>query len=173
MPQPAPENLEMAFLGLGANLGEPAATLAAARDLLAALPQSRLVAASALYRTAPVGGPAGQPDFFNVVLALATTLEPTVLLEHSLAIEERFGRRRLQRWGPRTLDIDLLLQGERLLDVPALQLPHPRLHRRRFVLEPLCELAAELLHPRLGVPFRQLLAKLPGDDRVERLNQRW
>ncbi|GAB6083943.1 2-amino-4-hydroxy-6-hydroxymethyldihydropteridine diphosphokinase [Desulfuromonas carbonis] len=163
----------MAYLGLGANLGAAVATLAAARDLLAALPQSRLVAASALYRTAPVGGPAGQPDYFNAVLALATALEPTLLLEHALAIEGHFGRRRLQRWGPRTLDIDLLLFGERLLDLPGLQLPHPRLHQRRFVLEPLCELAAELLHPRLGVPLRQLLAKLPGDDRVERLNQRW
>ncbi|WP_459861596.1 2-amino-4-hydroxy-6-hydroxymethyldihydropteridine diphosphokinase [Desulfuromonas carbonis] len=165
--------MEMAYLGLGANLGAAVATLAAARDLLAALPQSRLVAASALYRTAPVGGPAGQPDYFNAVLALATALEPTLLLEHALAIEGHFGRRRLQRWGPRTLDIDLLLFGERLLDLPGLQLPHPRLHQRRFVLEPLCELAAELLHPRLGVPLRQLLAKLPGDDRVERLNQRW
>ncbi|AMV71038.1 2-amino-4-hydroxy-6- hydroxymethyldihydropteridine pyrophosphokinase [Desulfuromonas sp. DDH964] len=163
----------MAYLGLGANLGAAVATLASARDQLAALPQSRLVAASALYRTAPVGGPAGQPDYFNAVLALATALEPTLLLEHALAIEGRFGRRRLQRWGPRTLDIDLLLFGERLLDLPGLQLPHPRLHQRRFVLEPLCELAAELLHPRLGVPLRQLLAKLPGDDRVERLNQQW
>jgi len=173
MLQSAPDNLELAFLGLGANLGEPAATLAAARDRLAELPQSRLVAASSLYRTAPVGGPVGQPDFFNAVLALATSLEPTVLLEHALAIEKRFGRRRLLRWGPRTLDVDLLLFGERLLDLPALQLPHPRLHRRRFVLEPLCELAPEVRHPRLGVPLRQLLAQLPGGDRVERLTQPW
>ena len=173
MPRLASENLEMAYLGLGANLGQPAATLAAAREQLAVLPLSRLVAVSALYRTAPVGGPAGQPDFFNAVLALATALEPVQLLERTLAIEEGFGRKRLQHWGPRTLDIDLLFHGTRLVAEPGLQLPHPRLHLRRFVLEPLCELAAEMIHPRLGVTLRQLLAQLPGSDRVERLNRPW
>ena len=172
MSSSAPESV-IVFLGLGANLGDPAATLVAARDALARLPQSRLLDSSALYRTAPVGGPPGQPDYANAVVALATALPPRELLAACIAIEERFGRQRQERWGPRTLDIDLLLYGERVLDEPDLIVPHPRLHRRRFVLAPLCELAPRQVHPLLGQPLQRLLDQLDDPARVERLAASW
>lgn len=172
MSRTAPEPVT-AYLGLGANLGDPAATLAAARDELARLPGSRLLARSSLYRTQPVGGPPGQPDYLNAVVALATSLSAQELLAAGQAVEEQFGRRRRERWGPRTLDIDLLLYGGQVFAEPQLVVPHPRLHRRRFVLAPLCELAPQLVHPSLGQPLRQLLAQLDDPARVERLNASW
>ena len=167
----APE--QTAYLGLGANLGDPAATLAAARDALARLPRSRLLACSALYRTAPVGGPPGQPDYLNAVVALATHLPPAALLAHCLALEERFGRLRSEPWGPRTLDIDLLLYDDLALDSPDLVLPHPRLHLRRFVLEPLCDLAPQLILPGTGAPLSRLLKALKNPERVELIGTEW
>ena len=172
MSQPSPEQLRV-YLGLGANLGDPAATLAAARDTLAALPQGRLSACSSLYRTAPVGGPPGQPDYVNAAVELDTTLPPQELLERCLAIEARFGRQRRERWGPRSLDIDLLLYDALVSDDSRLTLPHPRLHLRRFVLEPLCELAPQLVHPRLLLPLQELLRQLADPNRVERLTTDW
>jgi 2-amino-4-hydroxy-6-hydroxymethyldihydropteridine diphosphokinase len=162
-----------AYLGLGANLGDPATTLAAARDALVRLPQSRLSACSALYRAAPVGGPTGQPDYLNAVVALATDLPPARLLAHCLALEEHFGRRRTLRWGPRTLDVDLLLYDDLVLETPELTVPHPRLHLRRFVLAPICELAPQLSHPVLGASLDRLLTELADPSRVERLNTEW
>lgn len=162
-----------AYLGLGANLGDPAATLAAARDALARLPQSRLLACSALYRTAPVGGPPGQPDYLNAAVALATSLPPTALLAHCLALEERFGRLRCEPWGPRTLDIDLLLYDDLVLDSPDLVLPHPRLHLRHFVLEPLCDLAPLLILPGTGTPLSRWLRELKDPERVELIGTEW
>ena len=167
----APEHI--AYLGLGANLGDPAATLAAARDALARLPQCRLLACSALYRTAPVGGPPGQPDYLNAALALATRLPPAALLEQCLALEERFGRQRSEPSGPRTLDIDLLLYDDLVLDSPKLVLPHPRLHLRRFVLEPLCDLAPQLLLPGTGAPLSRVLKELKDPERVELIGTEW
>lgn len=164
---------QTAFLGLGANLGEPTATLRAAREALAGLPDTRLLACSSLYRTTPVGGPADQPDYLNAVVALATTLPPARLFARCLAVEECFGRRREERWGPRTLDIDLLLFDGLVLDTPGLVVPHPRLHQRRFVLEPLCELAPRLSHPVLGVSLDRLLAELADPGRVELLSVEW
>lgn len=162
-----------AYLALGANLGDRQAQLAGARTQLAAAPGVRVAAASPLYETDAVGGPAGQPPFLNAVLRVETTLAPRALLELCLAVEQHFGRRRDERWGPRTLDLDLLFYGDAVLDEPGLVVPHPQLHRRRFVLVPLAALAPGLLHPVLGRSVRELLADLPAGEAVRLLADRW
>lgn len=135
------------FVGLGANLGDLAATLNAALAELAALPQTQLLAVSSTYRSAPVE--AGGPDFLNAVARLQTGLAPLELLDALQAIELRHGRERPFVNAPRTLDLDLLSHGGQSLDLPRLRLPHPRLHQRAFVLRPLIELAPELRLPGL------------------------
>lgn len=134
-----------ACIGLGANLGDAAATLCAAFDAIAELAGTRLVAASPLYVT-PAWGLEDQPDFVNAAARVETALPPAALLEALLEIERRFGRDRSreQRWGPRTLDLDLLLYGDAVIDLPGLQVPHPRLHERAFALVPLADVAPEL-----------------------------
>ncbi|MFN9745628.1 MAG: 2-amino-4-hydroxy-6-hydroxymethyldihydropteridine diphosphokinase [Betaproteobacteria bacterium] len=139
---------ERVFVGLGANLGDAAATVNAAFEALAALPGTRLLGRSSLYRTAPVE--ATGPDFINAVAELRTALDPEALLRSLQAIEEKHHRQRPYRNAPRTLDLDLLLFGERTIATPLLTVPHPRLHRRAFVLEPLLELAPALGHSALG-----------------------
>lgn len=138
-----------AFVALGANLGDPAATVQAAFGELGRLPGTRLVRASSLYRTAPVGL-AEQPDFINAVAELATGLPAGELLAALLALENRFGRIRHERNGPRTLDLDLLLYGNLVVAGRELTLPHPRLHQRAFVLVPLAEIAPGLTLPGRG-----------------------
>jgi len=155
-----------AYLGLGSNLGERRVQLCRARAQLACLPGVELLASSRLYQTRPVGGPAGQPDYYNAVLQVATTLPPELLLERALAIERALGRVRTERWGARCIDIDLLLQGELVIETAALQLPHPRLAERGFVLAPLCDLAPGLRHPQLGRTIRELYARLGCDTGV-------
>jgi 2-amino-4-hydroxy-6-hydroxymethyldihydropteridine diphosphokinase len=137
-----------AWVGLGANLGDPRSTLAAAFDALAALPGTRLVARSSLWRSSPID--AQGPDFLNAVAALDTSLAAHDLLAALQGIEAAHGRERPYRHAPRTLDLDLLLHGDALLHTSALTLPHPRLHLRGFVLEPLAELAPALILPGLG-----------------------
>lgn len=138
-----------AYIGLGSNLDGPAARVTSALAALAALPQTRLVAQSSLWRTPPVG-PVAQPPFINAVAGLLTQLPPTDLLQLLLAIERAAGRQREQRWGPRTLDLDLLVHGSAQLDVPGLCVPHPEMHQRAFVLYPLAELAPDLWVPGRG-----------------------
>jgi len=128
-----------AFIGLGANLGEREAALRGALSMLAKRPDVRMVAYSGLYETEPVGY-REQPRFLNAVACVETTLEPEPLLDVLLAIERAFGRQRIVRWGPRTLDLDLLLYGERRVQSERLTVPHPRLFERAFVLVPLMEL---------------------------------
>jgi 2-amino-4-hydroxy-6-hydroxymethyldihydropteridine diphosphokinase len=130
---------ERVFVGLGANLGDAAASVRKALADLAALPETTLVAASSLYRSAPLD--AGGPDYVNAVAELRTVLSPEALLAQLQAMEQKFGRERPYRHAPRTLDLDLLLYGERCVATPSLSLPHPRLHGRAFVLAPLAELA--------------------------------
>jgi 2-amino-4-hydroxy-6-hydroxymethyldihydropteridine diphosphokinase len=142
-------NPDRVFVGLGANLGDAAATVRQAFDDLAALPGTQMVARSSLYRSAPVD--AQGPDFVNAVAELRTALEPVALLLALQAIEAGHDRQRPYRHAPRTLDLDLLLVGDRVIDTPSLNLPHPRLHQRAFVLEPLLELAPALTHPVLGL----------------------
>jgi 2-amino-4-hydroxy-6-hydroxymethyldihydropteridine diphosphokinase len=133
-----------AYLGLGSNLGDRAAMLQLAIDDLAADPAVRVVAVSHVYETAPVGGPE-QDDYLNAVVAIETDLEPRALLALAHRAEERAGRLRTVRWGPRSLDVDVLLVGDRRVDEPDLQVPHPRLHERGFVLAPLHDVAPDLV----------------------------
>ena len=139
---------QRAYIGIGANLGDARATVAAALAALAALPGCQLVQASACYRSAPVH--ASGPDFINAVAALDTDLTPLALLAALQAIELQFGRQRPYRNAPRTLDLDLLLHGDARLQTPTLTLPHPRLHQRAFVLQPLLDIAPLLAAPGLG-----------------------
>lgn len=154
-----------AYVGLGANLGDPRAALESALLALAALPGTTLVARSSVYRTRPID--ASGPDFLNAVVALDTTLPPAELLAALHRIEAAAGRKRPYTNAPRTLDLDLLLQGDLTIDTPELTLPHPRLHLRAFVLAPLLELAPGLVHPQHG-PLRPWLERAAGQG-VERL----
>jgi 2-amino-4-hydroxy-6-hydroxymethyldihydropteridine diphosphokinase len=142
-----------AYVGLGANLGEREETIRAA---VAELPD--VVAVSPLRETDPVGV-TDQPRFLNGVAALETELAPRELLDVLLAVERRLGRERRERWGPRAIDLDLLLYGDEVIDEDGLKIPHPRLHERRFVLEPLADLAPQLVVPGLG-GVEDLLAEL-------------
>ena len=141
--------MKTAYVALGANIGDPTATVLAAFAALANLTDSRVVHTSSLYRTAPVGL-TNQPDFINAVAMLETGLAPEELLDALLDLEARFGRVRRDRNGPRTLDLDLLLYNDIELDLPRLILPHPRLHLRAFVLHPLAEIAPDLAIPGRG-----------------------
>ena len=149
-----------AYVGLGSNLEDPPSQVRRAFQALAALPACRCVARSPWYRTAPVGGPSGQPDYLNAVAALDTALDPDALLAALQEIESAQGRMRNVRWGPRTLDLDLLLYGTLIRDDPRLTLPHPRLHERAFVLYPLYDIAPTLLHPGRG-RLREWLTRCP------------
>ncbi len=138
-----------AYIALGANLGDPVATVNAAFAALHTLPDTTVAATSALYRTAPVGV-TEQPEFINAAARLDTTLPPEQLLHALLDIEQGFGRIRAERNGPRTLDLDILLYDDQIIDTARLTLPHPRLHLRAFVLYPLADLAPDLLLPGRG-----------------------
>jgi 2-amino-4-hydroxy-6-hydroxymethyldihydropteridine diphosphokinase len=149
----------LAYVGLGANLGDREATLRAAVEALAAVPGVRVVAVSSLRETEPVGY-LDQPPFLNGAAALETELAPRELLEALLAVERALGRTREgPRFGPRTVDLDLLLHGSEVVDEPGLTVPHPRLHERAFALEPLAELDPALVVPRKGT-VSSLLAEL-------------
>lgn len=158
--------MHTAFIGLGSNLGAPGAQLASAMAALDELPQTRLVASSSLYRSAPVGN-ADQPDFVNAVVQVCTALAPQPLLEALLETERRFGRERSFRNAPRTLDLDLLLYDAQVVAAPGLELPHPRMHQRAFVLAPLLEIAPDCEIPGRG-RAAALLAACVGQD-VEKL----
>ena len=137
------------YIGLGSNLGEREAQIRLALDDLARLPESRLVRASSLYDSEPVGD-VDQPNFLNAVAELETELTAPQLLWNLLLIERRLGRTRTRRWGPRTIDLDLLLYGPLVVEEPDLQIPHPEMTRRSFVLVPLVELDPLLVHPVTG-----------------------
>ena len=138
-------------VGLGANLGDAARSVRDAIDALASLPDTRLLRASRLYRT-PAWGVTAQPDFVNAVAALDTGLSPRALLDALLDIERACGRVRIdgERWGPRTLDLDLLLHGDTVIDEPGLRVPHPHLHERAFALLPLLDAWPEAIIPGIG-----------------------
>ncbi len=147
------------FVGLGANLGDPPAALRGAIAALGSLPQTTVLKTSSLYRSAAIG-PAGQPDYCNAVVQLDTALAPEPLLEALQDIENAAGRLRAERWGPRVLDLDLLLYGAVVHSSERLTLPHPELAFRDFVLVPLIEIAPEAQVPLLG-RAQALLAALP------------
>ena len=147
-----------AFVGLGGNEGDVETTLTEALWAVDALPQTTIQRQSAVYRT-PAWGRTDQPDFLNAVVELRTRMVARVLLDSLLEIEQRFGRvrRAEDRWGPRAIDLDLLLYGDEVIEEPGLSLPHPRLHERAFVLVPLAEIAPDLVVPGRGV-VKDLLA---------------
>ena len=147
-----------AFLGIGSNLGDREANLGQAIELLSAEDGIEVVAVSEIRETDPVG-PVEQGPFLNGAVKVDTSLGPRELLDRLLSVENRLGRVRSERWGPRTIDLDLLLYGGERVDEPGLTVPHPRLHERRFALEPLLDLDPALEIPGLG-PISTLLAEL-------------
>ncbi|MEW6755808.1 MAG: 2-amino-4-hydroxy-6-hydroxymethyldihydropteridine diphosphokinase [Candidatus Latescibacterota bacterium] len=159
---------EAAFVGMGSNLGDRWEYLRAGLADLAAVDGLSLERASSVYETDPVG-PIAQPRFLNAVVCLRAELPPDKLLHQLQRIEARHGRQRELRWGPRTLDLDLLLYGRLQLHTDELVLPHPHLCERAFVLVPLCEIAPDLTHPVTGAPLCGLLQSLSGTTGVQRL----
>lgn len=155
-----------AYLSLGSNIGNRESYLGDAIARLRAL--GRVAAVSSLYETEPVEF-TDQPWFLNCVVLLETNATPAELLANLLAIEQEMGRVRTQKKGPRTIDIDILLFGETVLDTPELTVPHPAMHQRRFVLEPLAEIAPEAWHPGLKKTIRTLLEELPAGPVVRKL----
>ena len=149
------------FIALGSNLGDRDANLHVAVKALEAASEVTLVQVSTFIETAAQGGPA-QPDYLNAAAELRATATPRELLTLLLDIENCLGRVRNERWGPRTIDLDLLLYGRQVIRQPELEVPHPRMHRREFVLRPLCEIAPDLVHPVLGKDMRTLLEELNG-----------
>lgn len=160
------------YFGLGSNLGDRLRNLRAARQAIAALPRTRDVRRAGVYETAPVGGPSGQGDFLNTALAAETDLSPEEMIRETLRIEKEIGRvrdRESVRWGPRLIDIDILLWDDVTFervggDGPDLVLPHPRLAERAFVLLPLAELAPDAVHPVAGLTIRELAERIGKDN---------
>jgi 2-amino-4-hydroxy-6-hydroxymethyldihydropteridine diphosphokinase len=149
------------IIALGSNLGDRLGNLQAAISGLAVTDGVEVIAVSELYETAPVGGPDDQGAFYNAALVAETTLAAADMLALLHHLEAECDRERVVHWGPRTLDLDLLVYGDMVSDDPALELPHPRQHLRRFVLVPVCDVAPDVVHPRLGATMRKLLAALP------------
>jgi 2-amino-4-hydroxy-6-hydroxymethyldihydropteridine diphosphokinase len=154
-----------AYIGIGANLGDARGALDSAFDALAVLPRTELLAASSIYRSAPIDS--SGPDYLNAVIKLRTGLDPDALLGHIQRIELQRGRKRPYRNAPRTLDLDLLLYADRRIDSPALTVPHPRMHERAFVLAPLSEIEPQLKIPGVGAVAE--LLELVAHQRIDRL----
>ena len=157
---------ELAYFSLGSNIGDRAGNLRNAASQLEAT--GRLLRLSSLYETQPVDVP-DQPWFLNCVAAIETQKTARELLQLVLQIEAGMGRLRMRNKGPRNIDIDILLFGDRVVDEPGLKIPHPSMHERRFVLEPMVEIAPEARHPELGKTMRELLRALPAGQSVRRL----
>jgi 2-amino-4-hydroxy-6-hydroxymethyldihydropteridine diphosphokinase len=150
----------IAYLSLGSNLGDRQAQLAAAIERIRRLPETSLEAVSRVLENPAVGGPVDSPPFLNQAVRIQTTLGSHALLKHTLQIERDLGRQQRQRWAPREIDVDILLYGDKIISSDELVIPHPLMHERRFVLEPLAEIAPDALHPVLQMTVRGLLDNL-------------
>jgi len=159
--------MNLVYVGLGANIGEPRRQIQVAIEELEKLPCTRVVLASSIYKSAPLGK-VDQPDFLNAVVQLETGLPPEALLDRLQDIEHRHGRERPFAGAPRTLDLDLLLYGNRSIDSPRLTVPHPRMHERAFVLEPLLELDAQISVP--GKGLARALRSACGAQTIDRIS---
>src|SRR5438132_6316024 len=153
-----------AYIALGSNLGERGENLERALQALQESPGVEVTQMSSFYETAPVGGPAGQENYLNACAELQTGVELRELLRVLLEVEQRLGRVRKERYGARTIDLDLLLYGDRVIRDDALIVPHPRMQERQFVLQPLAEIAPDVVHPLLGLTIRELLQQLGTPD---------
>lgn len=158
-------NEVIAYLGLGTNLGDRQANLREALRLLTQGPGLRLLHCSQVYETEP-WGVTEQPRFLNCVAEVEASLEPEPLLARCKEVEERLGRVPGPRWGPRLIDVDILLYGDEVVELPDLEIPHPRLHLRAFALVPLAELAPSAVHPVLGRNIGELAQAVEGRDGV-------
>lgn len=154
------------YIGLGSNLGDRKANLREAEEKLAALPETRIVKASSLYESEPLGN--AKTWFVNSVLELETEFEPDELLKRTKAIETTMGRKRVKgkRWGSRIIDLDLLLFDNQTVSKRTLKIPHPEMHKRRFVLLPLSELAPHVTHPQVGSTISELLGGLKDPKKI-------
>jgi len=152
-----------AYLGLGANLGDRLGNLRQALDILGSNPRVNVVDISSVYETEP-WGPVEQPSYLNLAVKITTTLDPAALLATAKAIEQDLGRIPTVRYGPRSIDVDILLYGDLVIDwsEPDLQIPHPRMSERAFVLVPLAEIAGEIVHPASNSPIADLAASVDG-----------
>jgi 2-amino-4-hydroxy-6-hydroxymethyldihydropteridine diphosphokinase len=160
----------LVFIGVGSNLGDKVGNCRRAIEALLADARNRIVQCSPLYQTEPVGKKE-QDWFINGAFAMETSMEPAELLEFLLGVEKMMGRERRERWGPRVIDLDILIFGQQVINKEALEIPHPRLHERRFVLVPLRDIAPDLRHPLLGKTISQILEELPGGEKVFPLPQ--
>ncbi|MDI9571461.1 MAG: 2-amino-4-hydroxy-6-hydroxymethyldihydropteridine diphosphokinase [Pseudomonadota bacterium] len=155
----------IAYIGLGSNMQEPLLQCRLALEKLRAMAGVKLLRTSSFYRTAPIGV-RDQDCFINAVAEIRTLLPPRRLWENLRATELELGRRETRRWGPRLIDLDIILYGQELLREDDLTIPHPECHRRRFVLVPMCELAGYQIHPAFGVSMAGLLSRLDADDQA-------
>ena len=154
------------YIGIGSNLDSPRANCERAIKLIRAHPDCKLTASSSFYKTEPVGMK-GQNWFTNAAVELDTVLEPLALLNFLLSIEKDMGRIRMEKWGPRIIDLDILFYGNNILSHPSLEIPHPEISRRRFVLAPLAEIAGEFIHPKENKSINALLEELEDDKEVK------
>ncbi|HSZ55832.1 MAG TPA: 2-amino-4-hydroxy-6-hydroxymethyldihydropteridine diphosphokinase [Tepidisphaeraceae bacterium] len=149
-----------AFIALGANLGDREANIRRALAALDAVPDIRVIQGSPLLENPAVGGPPDSPTFLNAVAEIETSLEPEPLLDRLLEIERQLGRVRKHKWEPRVIDLDILLYGDEIIQTPALQIPHPLMHQRPFVLQPLAQIAPDVIHPVTNKSIAELLRSL-------------
>ena len=151
------------FIAIGSNLGDRVSYCREALDEIAAF--SRITKVSSLYETDPVGKE-DQPEFINCAVEINTELSAEELLKELNLVEEKLGRVRHEKWGPRTIDLDIIFYSDKIINEENLEIPHPRAHLRRFVLEPLCEIAPEFIHPKLNLSVSELLDRVEDDKNV-------
>jgi 2-amino-4-hydroxy-6-hydroxymethyldihydropteridine diphosphokinase len=148
------------YLALGSNLGDRGANIRFAVEKISRLPTTVMLAVSSLLENPAVGGPPDSPPFLNAVAVIQTQIAAEPLLEALLTVEQSLGRLRVQKWEPRPIDLDIILYGDQIIHSQSLSVPHPMMHQRRFVLQPLVEIAPEVIHPSLKKTASQLLAEL-------------